>query len=91
MLGNARNNRAFLQTVVDTELQEFVGLGHLRAFQYRTYADVQFGEIFVCDGFADRFRLVVGLFVGFLRIQELLHLLLDDAIVNLFKEQFGFP
>ena len=91
MLGNARNNRAFLQTVVDTELQEFVGLGHLRAFQYRTYADIQFGEIFVCDSLADRFRLVIGLFVGFLRIQELLHLLLDDAIVNLFKEQFGFP
>ena len=69
MLGDARYDRAFLQTIVYTELKQLIRFRNFRAFQHRTHTDIQFHEIIELNILTDRFRLIIRFLIRFLRIQ----------------------
>ena len=71
MLGNARYDGTCFQSVVNLELQQFIRFRHFLTFKNGTYTDIQFREILEFDVRTDRISLVVGLFVRFLRIEQL--------------------
>ena len=88
MLGDTADNRTVLQTVSNLELQEFLHLRYYLTFQYGSHTDIELFKVFERDSRLDRIRLISSGFVGFLRIQQFLYLCLDDAVFNLFEQQF---
>ena len=87
MLGNTGNDRTFLQSIIDTELQQLICLRHFCTFQYRTYADIQFSEIVEFNIFTNWFRIITGFLVCFLRIQQFLNLCFDDAVFDFLEQK----
>ena len=89
MLGDTRYDRTSAQTIVDTELQQLVGFGHFLTFQHFTHPNIQFHEIVESDILPYRRSLVILQFIGFLRLQQLVHLRLDHAVFYLLEQQLG--
>ena len=88
MLCDTAHDGTVLQSVGNFELQQFLALLHLFAAEDRTHADVQLFKLFKGNVGQHRLRLVVSRLVGLLRVEQFLHLRLDDAVVNFLEEQF---
>ena len=88
MLCDARYDSTCFQSVVNLELQQLVGFRHFLTFKDGTNTDVEFREIIKFDVRTNRVCLIVGFFVGLLRVEQLLYLCLDYAVFYFFEQQF---
>ena len=87
VLGDSAHDGPFLQPVVDEELQEFVHLLHLLAFQHCAYPDVQLLEVFECDDRLDGVGLGISRLVGTDGGGQLVELNLYDVVFDFLEEQ----
>lgn len=93
VIGYAAEDGAILQTISNPELKQLVGLGYLLALKDSADANVHPGKFIdgnaLFHGLGTVAVLHAGLHVGFLTVEELLHLSIDDSIFNLLEQKFG--
>ena len=85
----AEDSSILARPIVESELQKFLALFYLLASLNEADADIQFLKIFKWDDVLNRSGLVIGCFVGFYGILQLLYLGCYHIIFYLGEKQLG--
>ena len=87
MLCDTRKDCACLKTVVNLELQQFVGLGHLCTLEYGTHTHIKLHEVIESTLRTHWVSLVVGSLVLLLDALKTVELRLDCLILDFLEQQ----
>ena len=86
-LADTADDGAFVESIVDEELEELLHLWHAFTFKDSSHADVELLEVVEADGFLDWGCLCVGSEVCLASGFQFVELELDDIIFNLFEKE----